>query len=225
MSGISLPHLVRPPAAGANAPGVKPPLLLLMHGVRSNEQAIGSLAPSLDPRFVVVSLRSPLTLGPAQFGWFTVQFTMDGPVIDARQAEAAWTRVPKVIDEAVAELGADPARVYLGGFSQGGIVTLATLLTSPEKIAGAVVMSGRLLPEVMSHVVSPERLRGKPLLWVHGTDDDVLEIDYLRNARRTLGALPLAFTAEEFAMGHTVSRESLAAVSSWLTSQLDSANG
>ncbi len=220
-TGISLPHLVRPPAPGANAPGVKPPLLILLHGVRSNEQSIGSLATSLDPRFVIVSLRSPLTLGPGQYAWFTVQFTMDGPVIDARQAQAAWTRVPELIDEAVTEHGADPARVYVGGFSQGGIVALATLLTAPEKVAGAVVMSGRLLPEVLPFVVSPQRLAAKPLLWVHGTADEVLGIDYLRSAVPTLMALRLALTTREFAMGHSVTAESLGAVHAWLGTQLD----
>lgn len=224
MSPISLEHLVRPATPGANAPGVKPPLLVLMHGVRSNERAMAALASSLDPRFIVLSVRSPLTLGPDQYAWFTVRFTAGVPVIDAQQAEAGWRRIPDVIDEAVGALGADAARVYLGGFSQGGIMTLATLLTAPEKVAGAVVMSGRLLPEVMPHVVSPERLKAKPLFWVHGTADTVLGIDYLRSGTRTLGALPLAFTSREFEMGHVVSAESLAAVSGWLTAQLHNAH-
>ena len=223
MSGISLEHLVRPPTPGANAPGVKPPLLILLHGVRSNERSMASLASSLDPRLIVLSVRSPLTLGPDQYAWFTVRFTAGVPVIDAQQAQAGWMRVPEVIDEAVAAFGADPTRVYLGGFSQGGIMTLATLLTVPEKLAGAVVMSGRLLPEVMPHVVSPERLTGKPLFWVHGTADEMLGVEYLRSATPALTALPLAFTSREFDMGHSVTPESLVAVSGWLSAQLDGA--
>ena len=225
MSGISLEHLVRTPAPGANVPGVTPPLLMLLHGVRSNERSMASLASSLDPRFIVLSVRSPLTLGPDQYAWFTVRFTAGVPVIDAQQAQSGWTRVPELIDEAVTVFGADPARVYLGGFSQGGIMTLATLLTAPEKVAGAVVMSGRLLPEVLPHVVSPERLTGKPILWVHGASDTVLGIDYLRSATPALKALPLAFTSREFDMGHSVTPESVAAVSDWLSAQLDNAHG
>lgn len=221
MSAISLVHLVRPAAAGTNTPLERPPVLILLHGVRSSEAAMHTLAPSFDPRFVVVSLRSPLTVGPGQYAWFTVQFTPDGPVINAVQARAAWERVPSVIDEVVAATGADPARVYLGGFSQGGIVTLATLLTAPERIAGALVMSGRLLPEVLPHVVAPERLREKPLLWVHGTRDDVLGIEYLRAARAKLRMLPLSFSAQEFDMGHVVGSESLTAANAWLAARLD----
>ncbi|MBI3792782.1 MAG: phospholipase [Gemmatimonadetes bacterium] len=221
LPGVSLTHRVRPAGEGANPPGVRPPLLVLLHGVRSHEGSVHAIADAMDPRFVVVSLRSPLTLAPGQFGWFTVQFIAGRPVIDEAQARAAWTRVPHVIDELLAATGADPARVYLGGFSQGGIIALATLLTAPERLAGAVVMSGRLLGEVLPHAASAERLAGKPLLWVHGTDDSVLGIAYLHDAQAKLAPYPLAFTAREFPMGHSIGEAARGAVAAWLTARLD----
>lgn len=41
-----------------------PPLLLLMHGVGSNEQDMFSLADYLPDDFLIIALRGPLTLGP-----------------------------------------------------------------------------------------------------------------------------------------------------------------
>lgn len=221
MSDLSLVHVVRPPSPGANAEGERPPLLLLMHGVGSNEQSMAQLAPAFDPRFMVVSVRSPLVLGLNAFGWFHVTFSAQGPVIVVEEAEAGWKLLARFVDEAVAAYGADPARVYLGGFSQGAIMSLATLLTAPGKVAGAVAMSGRLLPEVLPHAAADEALRDKPVLIIHGEVDDKLGIHLARWAREQLERFPLTLTYRELPMGHTITADSLAAVTTWLSATLD----
>lgn len=222
MQELSLVHLVRPAADGANAPGAKPPLLILLHGVGGNERDMFSLARSFDSRFVVVAARSPITLGPDSYAWFRVQFTDRGPVIQAAEAKAGWELLARFLDEAVVAYDADPARVYVGGFSQGGIMSINAMLTIPAKVAAAVDMSGRLLPEVLPFVADAAALRGKPLLIVHGTSDQVLGIEYGRTARAKLEELGLAVSYQEFAQPHTITRESLDVVTAWLTEQLNS---
>jgi phospholipase/carboxylesterase len=221
MTALSLAHTVRPATPGANADGERPPLLILMHGVGANEQQMALLAPEFDSRFVVVSVRSPLVLGPNAFGWFRVTFTAQGPVIVAEEAEAGWKLLVQFIDEATVAYDADPERVFLAGFSQGGIMALATLLTAPEKVAGAAVMSGRLLPEVLPHAASAEALRGKPALIVHGEADEKLGIHLARWAREQLASFPVELTYRELPMGHAITAESLEVVTSWLKQALD----
>ena len=221
MNDLSLVHVVRPPAPSASSEGTRPPLLILMHGVGSNERSMAQLAPAFDPRFIVLSVRSPITLGPDAFGWFHVTFTAQGPVIVPEEAEAGWKLVARFIDEAVARYGADPDRVYLGGFSQGAIMALATLLTAPEKVAGAAAMSGRLLPEALPHAASHDALRGKHVLIVHGEADEKLGIHLARWAREQLLQFPVDLTYRELPMGHAITRESLELVASWLAAVLD----
>ena len=60
MLDLPLSFLHRPAAAGT----VRPWLLVLMHGVGSNEQDLFGLAPHIPPQFAVLSLRAPYTLGP-----------------------------------------------------------------------------------------------------------------------------------------------------------------
>ena len=217
---LSLVHAVRPPVSPPTA-GERPPLLILLHGVGANQEQMAGLAPAFDPRFVVISARSPLELGPNAYGWFHVAFSPQGPVIEEEEARTGWAGVARFADEAVTAYGADPARVFVAGFSQGGIMSLAALLTSPEQFAGAVSMSGRLLPEVLPHAAGPERLEGKPVLIVHGEHDQKLGIHLARWAREQLERLPLALSYRELPMGHEITAESLDVVASWLTGRLD----
>jgi phospholipase/carboxylesterase len=215
---LSLVHRLREPRDGGDE---RPPLLVLLHGVGSNELSMAILADSFDPRFLVVSARSPIPVGPFGYAWFHVTFAPDGPVIDGDEAAAGWRRVIAFCDEAVAAYGADPARVFVAGFSQGGIMALAALLTAPERFAGAVCMSGRLPPEVLPHLAPDERLRGRPALIVHGIADETLPVDFARRAQQTLAPHPIRLAYREFAMGHTTTPESIAFVDAWLRDVLD----
>ena len=215
---LSLHHLINPPAAGGDTPA---PLLVLLHGVGSNERDLFSLAPKLDPRFLTASVRAPMTLGRDSFGWYQVQFTPKGPVIDAEQTESARVELVRFLDELVEAYRVDPTRVYLMGFSQGCAMSLSASLTAPQKVAGVVGMSGRLLPGVTEKMPPSETLRGLPFLIVHGTEDTVLPIAYGHEIRDALQKLPVDLTYQEYRMGHHVSPESLQTVKNWLKSHLD----
>jgi len=219
MKSLSLVHLVREPLVEKAAP----PLLLLLHGVGSNERDLFSMAPLLDKRFLILSARAPNVLGPDSYAWFEVGFTAQGPVIDPAQAEASRKTLIAFINEAVATYGANPKQVYLMGFSQGAIMSASVALTQPGLVAGAVLMSGRILPEIQPLIAAPEKLEGLPFLVVHGTDDRVLPIQHGRASRQMLSSLPVKLTYEEYHMGHEVSRESLDDVTKWLSARLDAA--
>ena len=219
MNTLPLVHLVRKPSIEADTP----PLLLLLHGVGSNEHDLYSLAPFLDKRFLIISARAPNTLGPESYAWFEVNFTPQGPVLKREQAVASHRALITFLKEAITAYDADPKQVYLMGFSQGAIMSASVALIQPELVAGAVLMSGRIPLEVRTDIASHEKLSGLPLLVVHGTADMVLPITYGRDSREFLSSLPVKLTYHEYPMGHEVSQESLSDVTKWLTEQLDKA--
>jgi phospholipase/carboxylesterase len=219
MEKLSLVHLVRQP----QVKGASTPLLLLLHGVGSNEYDLFGLAPYLDKRFLIISVRAPYTMEVDSFAWFEVNFTPQGPIIQPEQAEASRNRMITFLNEAVVAYGADPQQVYLMGFSQGAIMSASVALTRPELVAGVVLMSGRILPQIEPLVAAPEKLKGLPVLVVHGTSDGVLPVNNGRDSQKTLSALPVDLLYREYPMGHEVSRESLADVTSWLSARLDDA--
>jgi|SRR5690348_7653843 phospholipase/carboxylesterase len=219
MKTLPLVHLVHQPSIETDTP----PLLLLLHGVGSNEQDLFGLVPFLDKRFLIISARAPNTLEPGSYAWFEITFTPQGPSINPQQAEASRETLITFIKEAVTMYGADSQRVYLMGFSQGAIMSASVALTQPELVAGAVLMSGRILPEIRTLMSSNDALIGFPFLVVHGTADRVLPITNGRASRDLLLSLPVDLTYREYSMGHEVSQESLSDVAAWLREQLDKA--
>lgn len=215
---LSLVHLVRAPIRPG---GGSAPLLLLLHGVGSNEQDLFGLAPSLDERLTIVSARAPLSMGPSAFGWFPVQFTPQGPVHDPAAAERSRALLVRFVDELVERYGANRRRVYVGGFSQGAIMSLAVGLTRPETVAGVLAMSGRTLPEAIANRAPDAALRGLPILVQHGLYDQVLPISHGQATRAALEALPVDLTYREYPIAHQVSAESLADAVAWLRERLD----
>ena len=211
---LSLDYLLRPP----RQPQATPPAIVLLHGVGSNEQDLFELAQYLEPAALIVSARALNVLGPRSFAWYPVEFTATGPVIDAEAAEASRLLLLKFIAELIATYSVDAKRVYLMGFSQGAIMSLAVALTQPEKVAGIVVMSGRLLPEIKSRIVP--HLHGLPILMTHGLRDAIIPIGDARAASTYLSTLPVQLTYREYDMGHQITAESLQDIVAWLKQEM-----
>lgn len=212
-------HLVREPSRMVQT---APPLLLLLHGIGSNEEDLFGLAPYLDERFLVVSARAPVALDYGGFGWFRIDFTPGGMIADVEQAKRSLAMLPGFIDGLVETYGADGRRVYPMGFSQGAMMSLALTLTSPERVAGVVAMSGRLPKQDLGLEPDEEAVAGKPILVTHGIYDPVLPVENGRSVRDYLSELPVELTYREYPMAHEVSMESLRDVTQWLTEALDS---
>jgi phospholipase/carboxylesterase len=218
-ANLPLKYLVREPrtGAGTNAPG-----LVLLHGVRSNEADLMGLAPAFDGRFRVISVRAPLTLGPHAYGWYPVQFLPNGFLIDEDEARRSLDVLLQFLRELPNAVDIDAERLVVGGFSQGSVMSLAAALSEPELFAGVLCMSGRLLPSVPgTRRASAERLRGLPVMVVHGTSDNVIPFHMGRETADYLRALPVDLTWREYDMGHYVTEQSIGDIGRWLTARLD----
>ena len=215
---LSLTHLLREPRARAEG---RPPLLLLLHGIGSNEADLFALTPYLDERFLVVSARAPFEMGAGSYAWFNIGFTPEGIVADKAQLKTSLKLLSKFVDELAEAYGADAGRVYLAGFSQGALMSTAFALKYPGKVAGVVAMSGSLPAQMLAYTTDREALAGTRFLVTHGLHDAVLPVEQGRATREHLKTLPVDLTYREYPMGHEVSAESLRDVSAWLTESLD----
>jgi phospholipase/carboxylesterase len=198
----------------------KAPCLILLHGVGANELGFIELAQHMDPRLNVVLARGPLELGPMQFGWFQVQFTQNGPAINPAQANASREKLIAFIARLPQLHGVDPARVWIAGFSQGGIMSASVGLTAPEQVTGFGILSGRILPEVLPLVQPGPALQKVRAFVSHGVQDDKLGIHFGRNASQVLEGFQVPLTYHEYQAGHTLNLAMVDDFKQWLAPQI-----
>jgi phospholipase/carboxylesterase len=199
----------------------KPPLLLLLHGYGANEDDLFSLAPYLDGRFMIVSARAPIVLQPMSYAWFNLGFTPQGIVVNLEEVERSRMMIHTFIGEIVEAYDCDPKAVYLMGFSQGAMLSLAVALTYPGSASGVVAMSGRVLPQAFNQIIDKDTLTGLPIFVAHGSRDMLIPIDQGRDARARLSELPVELTYREYDMGHEISYDSLKDITEWLKERLN----
>ena len=213
MLDLPLTFLQRPAAASTPRPW----LLVLMHGVGSNEQDLFSLAPQIPDRFHVLSLRAPFRMGPGSNAWFDFSIEPGGArsINEAQEAESR-ALIAKTIEAAAQQLGIPPERVVVGGFSQGGIMALSLLLTQPALMQAAMVWHSRLLPQVMPFAAPPDALRGKQLWLSHGTHDNVIPLANAQAIAHHMAPLPVTVTYREFPGAHEIRPAELSATVTWL---------
>ena len=211
-----LQYIVREPADDAAA---KRPTLMLLHGYGSNEQDLMGLAPYLDPRFLMVSVRAPYALDFGGYGWFPIEITERGIVLHFDDALVSCQRVSKLVTSIAAEYPVDPACVMLLGFSQGASISVAVALEEPRRFAAVAALSGRCVPEMIP--VNDQAVRDLPVFMSHGEFDQVIPIAQGRESHQLMRQLPLDLTYTEYAMGHEINQECLEDLRRWLAHQID----
>ncbi len=212
MLNLPLSFLHRP----ADAMTAAPWLLVLLHGVGSNERDLFGLAPFVPADFHVLSLRAPYAMGLGAYGWFEFVIAPQGRVINEAQEAASRQTVAQMLASAAQQLGIPPERLVVGGFSQGGVMALSLLLTQPQLMQAAMVLHSRLLSQVLPLVAPSEALQGKQLWVSHGTRDQVIPLASAHAIRALVETLPIALSYAEFPNAHEITQQELDEAMVWL---------
>jgi phospholipase/carboxylesterase len=207
-----LHYLVREPKVKTE----NPPLLLLLHGVGSNENDLFSFANQLPDQFLVVSARAPFSIAEGSYKWYEVDFSTGKPVIDAQQAEKSRNILLQFINQLAEKHRIDTQQVYLGGFSQGAIMSYSVGLTRPDKVKGIIALSGRVLEQIKPNMAEMAQFKNFKALIIHGKNDNVLPLQYAKEAKVLLEKQQIATTFHELDMGHTISKKTIELVVDWL---------
>ncbi|KAL1734394.1 Phospholipase/Carboxylesterase-domain-containing protein [Schizophyllum commune] len=119
--------------------------------------------------------------------------------------------------------GIPPANIVLGGFSQGGAMTLLTGLTTERKLAGLAVLSGWLPLAGKVEAMVSDHARKVPIFWGHGTDDPIVRFEYCQRSVAFLKSElkfaegPDALSLNVYpGMQHATCNQELIALKAWL---------
>ncbi|MFT3933140.1 MAG: alpha/beta fold hydrolase [Chitinophagaceae bacterium] len=210
MQNGTLQYLIKTPQVKP----VKSKAIILLHGVGSNEKDLFSLAQQLPEDFYVIAPRGQFVLGEGRFAWYQVDFSSDKPVFNKDQEMSSRKIIAAFIEEI--RLKYNIEEIYLGGFSQGGIMSYSVGLTHPTEVKGIIALSGRLLEEVKPFVVAGKDLQQLKVFVAHGTQDNTLPIHYAREAKDYLKQLQVPLHYTEYNMGHQVNATEIADLKQWL---------
>lgn len=210
MDAPQLHYLVREPKAKSD----KNKAVILLHGVGSNEQDLFGLADHLPDDFYIISARGQFALDDGRFAWYNVDFSTGKPVFDKEQELSSREVLTKFVVEIKLKYKLD--EIYLGGFSQGAIMSYSVGLSHPKEVTGLIAFSGRILAEIQSSITSGQDLTGLKVFLAHGTQDNTLPIHYAREARNYLKKLPVVLSYHEYQMGHQINETVLLDLNNWL---------
>ncbi|KAI0043456.1 Phospholipase/carboxylesterase [Auriscalpium vulgare] len=100
---------------------------------------------------------------------------------DSAEDETGMLRSLRSIDDLVAAevaAGIPSERIVVGGFSQGGALSILTGVTSPRKYAGVVGLSAWALLRHKLHEMRSEHATTLPIFWGHGTHDPLVKFQF-----------------------------------------------
>jgi phospholipase/carboxylesterase len=218
-------HIVEPTGRPSDATVT----CVLLHGFGAPGDDLVALADALDAPVRCVFPEAPLALG-GMYGDARAWWLLDLARLEAdlrrgvprdRRAEvpdgllAARAHVLQLLAAVEARYAIPPARLVLGGFSQGAMLSLDVALHREVPPAGLILMSGTLIAEDAWRPRMAS-LAGVPVMLSHGRHDQLLPFDAAELMRDQLSAAGAVVDWHPFAGGHEIPPDALAAASALL---------
>ncbi|KAF8165667.1 Phospholipase/carboxylesterase/thioesterase [Crassisporium funariophilum] len=150
--------------------------------------------------------------------------------LDAEEDETAMLQSARLINQLITaevDAGIEPSRIVLGGFSQGGTMSILTGLTGERKLAGIAVLSGWLPLRHKFKSMATQQAPTIPIFWGTGSADPLVKIQLGKDSTEFLvqqlgipiskpGELKgLSFNVYD-GMGHTTTPKELDELRAWI---------
>ena len=164
---------------------------------------------------------SPVTLngGMAMPSWYDIASLDDRAKQPCNGIEESTAVIQALIDEEI-EAGIPANRIVVGGFSQGGAMSLFAGLSYPATLAGVCVMSG-YLAKAEAFTLAPAAA-STPVGHFHGVLDPTVKIQWARaSAEEVRKTGVLSYELKEYDdLAHSAHQEEIEDVAEWLEGRL-----
>ncbi len=199
--------------------GGQGPLVVLLHGLGAPGDDLVPLAEVIDvpagTRWLFPEGPLSLSFGPSEArAWWMIDMARIAQDRAAGRVRDLSQDIPKglapmrekllaVLKEIEQQLGADPRKTVLGGFSQGAMLSCDAVLHSDRPYAGLILLSGNLLAQPLWGPLMPKR-KGLPVFQSHGLQDEILPYIGAERLRDALSQAGLAVEWHRFRGGHEI---------------------
>ncbi|HSU14616.1 alpha/beta hydrolase [Longimicrobium sp.] len=201
------------------------PLVVLMHGRGADRFDLMGLAPALAPDAVVVCPEAPWPGMPWGYGpgWAWYRF-LGRNVPDPESFDGSQAQLAEFLAEIPAALPVRTGPLVLGGFSQGGVMSMAYALRNPGAVPLVMNFSG-FLAQHPSVRVTPEAVAGTRFFWGHGTMDPQIPFDLAIEGRALLRGAGADLTERDYRIGHGISPDEARDARAWLAEAVAAPGG
>lgn len=203
-----------------NAKKVDGPIVVFLHGYGSHEKDLFGFAKNLDSGLTVVTPRAPITLQEGKYAWYNLSLNQGSSRYNFKDVESAKEDILTFIKGFKTKFGLENNEVYVGGFSQGAIMSLYIGLTEPDLIDGVIALSGHIYPEMMAQVKSTKELNDLNIFVSHGKNDNVLSFEKAEKGVQDLKNKGIAVDAYWYDAKHNITRENFTDMKTWLESKM-----
>ena len=188
-------------------------LLVLMHGWSAEQHHLAAYVPLIDPdeRFTAVCPRAPHDL-PEGDGASWYDRGANGP--DPTMFVESVDMVAALVDAEMANAGIPPERTVIGGFSQGGFLSLALTMREGAPPYGGVWAMCCALPAIDGLDLAGGATR--PALIQVGERDPIIPPERGRAAAATLRDAGWNVTEAGYDMAHSQTIEMMIDARDWL---------
>lgn len=188
------------------------PLLIVMHGLGDQMESYQDFPELLlKDNIHTLLLNAP---DPYFMGW--KWYDIDG------DQEIGLKRSQQFIEETLfiikRELFIQKNKIFLSGFSQGGVVSLYVGLRSKESFAGLICLSGYLFGREEDFTVES---KSTAIFMAHGIYDELIPISLAKEHKNYLQKLNYQVFWEEYPMPHSICMEEIESLRNWLSSRIE----
>jgi phospholipase/carboxylesterase len=209
-----LDHRVRPAA------GEPEGALVLLHGRGTSEHDLFPLLDVFDPqrRLVGISPGGPLSLPPGGRHWYALGRLGHPP---PHSFLPTYERLTQWLDATLESHGIPIERTILGGFSQGGVMSYALSFGAGRPAPAGTLALSCFMPTVEGLELDLDDRQGYPVAIAHGTLDQIIPVEFGRQARDRLLAAGADVLYRESPVPHTLDPRELPAFTDWVRSTID----
>jgi phospholipase/carboxylesterase len=182
---------------------------VMLHGRGSHRGDLQALHPLLPADWFLVTPQAPHPGHPWGYGpgWAWYRYLAEDQV-DAASLDQSLQALDGFLTELPDILGIVPGTIALGGFSQGGTLSMCYALSRPGVVSGVLNFSG-FLP---SHTDPADGDAGQgvaPIFWGHGLRDPSIPYALAERGRARLRSAGVRVEARDYDIGHWIAEDEI----------------
>ena len=211
---IPLKYIIKRPPNNAEEQNV----LYFMHGYMQNlPDYANHVINQFGDNYVTVILQAPyeISLASGDFSWFDSDISDNDTIFNEDHLKESLEKILFCIDKIIEKEKINPARIFIGGFSQGGIMACKLALEHPDVVDGFIVHNTKLpnVYQVRTDKSVYKRLSG---LVINGKYDKRINPINSKQIANTFIALGAKIQSKVLEIGHEFPKLSRDMINEWM---------